>query len=263
MIDIHAHKILILDFGSQYSQIIARRIREIGVYCEVHSASMTNEEIKSFQPAGIILSGGPETVTVETTLRAPDAVFQLGVPVFGICYGMQTMAQQLGGKVASSAKREFGYARVAVNGASILLDKIEDHIAQDGAAFLDVWMSHGDHVSEIPPGFKIISSTNNCPIAGMADEEKRFYGLQFHPEVSHTKQGKRIFERFVLNICGCQPNWTSKNIIEEQIALIREQVGNDQVILGLSGGVDSSVAALMLHKAIGDQLTCVFVDTGY
>lgn len=260
--NIHAQKILVLDFGSQYSQIIGRRIREIGVYCEIHAASMSEDEIKQFAPTGIILSGGPETVTSTETPRAPQNVFTLGCPVLGICYGMQTMAEQLGGKVASGDKREFGYAEVSLPKTSALLQGIEDKIANNNMAALDVWMSHGDHVSQLPPSFDIIASTNSCAIAGMSDETRHFYGLQFHPEVSHTKQGKRIFERFVLDICGCTPNWTSKNIIDEQIEKIRAQVGTDGVLLGLSGGVDSSVAALLLHKAIGDQLTCVFVDTG-
>ncbi|RDI44819.1 glutamine-hydrolyzing GMP synthase [Aquicella lusitana] len=261
--DIHAHRILILDFGSQYTQLIARRVREIGVYCEIHSALMSNEEIQHFNPAGVILSGGPETVTAFSTLRIPDIVFALGRPVLGICYGMQAMAHQLGGKVEpGSHQREFGYAQVAIRDPSRLLEGIEDHLTDDGLSLLDVWMSHGDHVSALPQYFKTMASTSNCPIAAMADEERNFYGLQFHPEVSHTRQGKRIIERFVLDICNCQPNWTSKNIIDEQIESIRQQVGNDKVLLALSGGVDSSVAALMLHKAIGDQLTCVFVDTG-
>lgn len=260
--DIHAQRILILDFGSQYSQIIARRVREIGVYCEVHTSAISDAEIKAFNPAGVILSGGPETVTVAETPRAPASVFTLGVPVFGICYGMQTMAQQLGGKVESSEKREFGHAQVKKCAASALLDSIEDRANDAGEGLLDVWMSHGDHVIELPPHFTVIASTENCPIAGMADESRRFYGVQFHPEVSHTYQGGRIFERFILDICGCHPNWTSKNIIEEQIALIRERVGTEHVLLGLSGGVDSSVAAVLLHRALGDQLTCVFVDTG-
>lgn len=260
--DIHAQRILILDFGSQYSQIIARRVREIGVYCEVHTSAISDAEIKAFNPAGIILSGGPETVTVAETPRAPASVFTIGVPVFGICYGMQTMAQQLGGKVESSDKREFGYAQVTKLVSSALLDQIEDGVSADGVSLLDVWMSHGDHVIELPPAFTAIASTENCPIAAMADESRRFYGVQFHPEVSHTRQGGRMFERFILDICGCKPNWTSKNIIDEQIALIRDQVGKEHVLLGLSGGVDSSVAALLLHRAIGDQLICVFVDTG-
>jgi GMP synthase (glutamine-hydrolysing) len=260
--NIHAQRILILDFGSQYSQLIARRVRDIGVYCEIHSANMSNQEILDFAPTGIILSGGPETVTVASTSRAPDVVFNLGKPVLGICYGMQTMALQLGGKVDLGEKREFGYAQVALREPSGLLSGIEDHVTTDGLSLLDVWMSHGDQVSALPPSFKTIASTSNCPIAAMADEERHFYGLQFHPEVLHTSQGHRIVERFILAICHCQPEWTTKNIIEEQVAQIRQQVGQDKVILGLSGGVDSSVAALLLHKALGTQLTCVFVDTG-
>lgn len=260
--NIHAQKILIIDFGSQYSQLIARRVREAGVYCEIHSPAISSDEILDFHPAGIILSGGPETVTSTTTPRAPDIVFTLNVPVLGICYGMQTMAQQLGGKVEPGVKREFGYAQVAIREPSRLLKDIQDHLTEDNLALLDVWMSHGDHVSKLPRLFNIIASTTNCPIAGMADEDRRFYGVQFHPEVFHTRQGERIFQRFVLDICGCTPAWTSKNIIEEQIDIIRAQVGSDKVLLGLSGGVDSSVAALLLHKAIGDQLVCVFVDTG-
>jgi len=262
MKNIHEQKILILDFGSQYSQLIARRVREIGVYCEIRHALCNAEDIKSFAPTGIILSGGPETVTADDTPRIPDVVLTLGVPVIGICYGMQAMAHQLGGKVEPGTKREFGYAQLVLSGHSALLENIEDHINAQGESLLDVWMSHGDHVSKLPSDFIAIASTNNCPIAAMANESKKFYGLQFHPEVMHTKQGKRILERFVLDICQCQPNWTSKNIIDEQIALIKEKVGDEQVLLGLSGGVDSSVAALLLHKALGDKLTCVFVDTG-
>ncbi|HTM62899.1 MAG TPA: glutamine-hydrolyzing GMP synthase [Gammaproteobacteria bacterium] len=262
MIDIHAKKILIIDFGSQYTQLIARRIREIGVYCEIHSDTISSEEVKAFAPAGIILSGGPESVTGDATPRAADAVFTLGCPVLGICYGMQTMALQLGGKVIPGEKREFGYAQVVKTNASELFRDIEDHLQADGKSVLDVWMSHGDQVSAMPSSFKNIATTTNCEIAAMADEARHFYGIQFHPEVSHTPQGMRIMQRFVLDICQCQPNWTSKNIIEEQIETIRKQVGKDKVLLGLSGGVDSSVAALLLHKAIGDQLVCVFVDTG-
>jgi len=257
-----SQRILILDFGSQYSQLIARRVREIGVYCEVHSATMTGEDILQFQPAGIILSGGPESVTAKETPRVPEIVFALGCPVLGICYGMQAMAHQLGGQVEPGAKREFGYAQVAIRESSRLLDNIEDHLTDDGLSLLDVWMSHGDHVSVLPRMFKTIASTSNCPIAGMADESRKFYGLQFHPEVSHTRQGKRILEHFVIDICGTKPVWTPKNIIEEQVKKVREQVGNDNIILGLSGGVDSSVAAVLLNEAIGEQLTCVFVDTG-
>jgi GMP synthase (glutamine-hydrolysing) len=260
--NIHKHKILILDFGSQYTQLIARRIREIGIYCEIYSCESSTEEIKNFSANGIILSGGPETVTSEDTPRAADIVFELGIPVLGICYGMQTMAQQLGGKVESSAQREFGYAKVRAWGHSKLLNNIEDHLSDEGFGLLDVWMSHGDHVVELPKDFHLIASSDNAPIAGMANEEKGFYALQFHPEVTHTKQGGRILGRFVTEICGCETLWNSSNIIEESITKIRAQVGAEEVILGLSGGVDSSVVAALLHKAIGQQLTCVFVDTG-
>ncbi|QSA98648.1 glutamine-hydrolyzing GMP synthase [Methylococcus sp. EFPC2] len=262
MQDIHSHKILILDFGSQYTQLIARRVREIGVYCEIHPWDCDDAYIRSFAPRGIILSGGPETVTEAHTPRAPELVFRLGVPVLGICYGMQTMAEQLGGKVESVAHREFGYAQVRARGHSALLRHIEDHTTPEGYGILDVWMSHGDQVTVLPPGFKLIASTDSAPIAGIADEDRRFYALQFHPEVTHTRQGQRIIERFVRGICDCANLWTARNIIEDSIAHIREKVGQDQVILGLSGGVDSSVVAALLHLAIGDQLTCVFVDTG-
>lgn len=260
--DLHAKRILILDFGSQYTQLIARRIREVGVYCEVRPYSMTNEEIAQFAPAGVVLSGGPESVTGSFTPRVPDSVFSYGCPVLGICYGMQAMAEQLGGKVSPGDKREFGYAQVALTAPSQLLEGIEDHLTDEQVALLDVWMSHGDQVSRVPASFKVIASTDNCSIAGMADEARQFYGIQFHPEVSHTRQGERIFERFLLKICGCKSLWTIKNIIAEQLDSIRQTVGQDGVMLGLSGGVDSSVAAVLLHKAIGDQLTCVFVDTG-
>ncbi len=262
MTDIHAHKILILDFGSQYTQLIARRIREVGVYCEIHPFDWSEDSIRRFNPRGIVLSGGPRTVTEDFTPRAPQVVFEMGVPVLGICYGMQTMAAQLGGQVETSLKREFGYAQVRIKGHSRLLEEIEDHTTPDGAALLDVWMSHGDRVTELPPGFRAIAYTDDAPIAGMADEERHFYGLQFHPEVTHTRQGERILKRFVRLICGCEQVWTPGNIIEESIHTIQEQVGSDKVLLGLSGGVDSSVVAALLHKAIGDQLTCVFVDTG-
>lgn len=260
--NIHNDKILILDFGSQYTQLIARRIREIGVYCEIYSCECSEEAIKQFSPKGIILSGGPETVTSSDTPRAPDIVFQLGVPVLGICYGLQTMTEQLGGKVESSDHREFGYAQIRARGHSKLLSGIEDHLSVEGFGLLDVWMSHGDRVVDLPSGFKLIASSEGAPIAGIADEDKAFYGLQFHPEVTHTKQGGRILARFVVDICGCEALWTSSNIIEDSIRAVREKVGTDHVILGLSGGVDSSVVAALLHKAIADQLTCVFVDTG-
>lgn len=261
-LNIHSQKILILDFGSQYTQLIARRVREIGVYCEIHPYDCDERFIREYQPRGIILSGGPETVTQADTPRAPACVFDLNVPVLGICYGMQTMAEQLGGQVESCSHREFGYAQVRARGHSRLLSDIEDHTTPEGYGLLDVWMSHGDRVTTLPPGFKLIASTESAPIAGMADDARGYYGLQFHPEVTHTRQGKRILERFLKDICGCEALWTSRNIIEDSLQSIRTQVGNDRVILGLSGGVDSSVVAALLHKAIGDRLTCVFVDTG-
>ncbi|MGZ8226927.1 MAG: glutamine-hydrolyzing GMP synthase [Methylococcaceae bacterium] len=260
--NIHDYKILILDFGSQYTQLIARRIREIGVYCEIYSCECSKTEVKNFAPNGIILSGGPETVTSNDTPRAPQIVFELGVPVLGICYGMQTMAEQLGGKVESSSHCEFGYAQIRARGHSKLLAGIEDHLSPEGYGLLDVWMSHGDRVVELPTDFRLIASSDGAPIAGIADEERRFYAVQFHPEVTHTKQGGRILSRFVLDICGCEALWIAGNIIDNSIRSIREKVGKDHVILGLSGGVDSSVVAALLHQAIGEQLTCVFVDTG-
>lgn len=260
--DIHAHKILILDFGSQYTQLIARRIREIGVYCEIYSCDCSDEEVIAFGAKGIILSGGPESVTAGDTPRAPQAVFEVGVPVLGICYGMQTMTEQLKGKVASSEHREFGYAQVRARGHSKLFIDIEDHTSPEGYGLLDVWMSHGDRVVELPEGFKLIASSDGAPIAGIANEDKGFYGVQFHPEVTHTKQGGRILSRFVQDICACDVLWDSAHIIDESLQTIKQKVGSDQVILGLSGGVDSSVVAALLHKVIGDQLTCVFVDTG-
>lgn len=259
---IHSDKILILDFGSQYTQLIARRIRELGVYCEIYSCACSDAEISHFNPNGIILSGGPETVTDSDTPRAPQVVFTLGIPVLGICYGMQTMTEQLGGKVESSAHREFGYAQVRARGHCTLLQGIEDHLSAEGFGLLDVWMSHGDRVVQLPDGFILIASSDGAPIAGIADEKRHFYALQFHPEVTHTVQGGRILSRFVLDICGCHARWTTANIIEESLSAIKEKVGDEQVILGLSGGVDSSVVAALLHKAIGSQLTCVFVDTG-
>ena len=259
---IHAERILILDFGSQYTQLIARRVREIGVYCEIYPCTVSAEAIREFAPRGIILSGGPESVTEATTPRAPEVVFELGCPVLGICYGMQTMAVQLGGQVAKGAKREFGYAKVTVKNTSTLLQLIEDHLTEDNVSQLDVWMSHGDHVDKLPAGFSLIAGTDNCPIVGMEDAARNYFGLQFHPEVSHTRQGERILKRFILEICQCSALWTTKNIIDDAVNDVREKVGTDHVVLGLSGGVDSSVVAAMLHRAIGKQLTCVFVDTG-
>jgi GMP synthase (glutamine-hydrolysing) len=262
MSDIHADRILILDFGSQYTQLIARRVREAGVYSEIHPYDMEEGAIRAFHPKGIILSGGPESVTVSLHVKAPGCVFTLGVPVLGICYGMQTMAAQLGGRVHPADHREFGYAEVRARGHSRLLADIEDRTNDDGHGLLDVWMSHGDQVTALPDGFKVIASTATCPIAGMADEARRLYGLQFHPEVTHTRQGTRILAHFLHDICGCASDWTTANIIDDAIRRVRAQVGSGGVLLGLSGGVDSSVVAALLHRAIGDQLTCVFVDNG-
>ncbi|MCK5308159.1 MAG: glutamine-hydrolyzing GMP synthase, partial [Zetaproteobacteria bacterium] len=245
-------KILILDFGSQYTQLIARRVREAEVYSELHPWDMTEAEIREFSPSGIILSGGPNSVYEEETPKAPQVVFELGVPVLGICYGMQTMASQLGGMVETGHVREFGYAEIFTSGNSPLLRDVQDR--ENGA--LDVWMSHGDKVATLPEGFHVLCSNDSTPIAGMADEERRFYALQFHPEVTHTKQGTEILSRFVHEICGCSRDWTMPHYIDEAVAHIREQVGDEDVILGLSGGVDSSVAAALLQRAIGDQLTC-------
>jgi len=260
--DIHAHRVLILDFGSQYTQLIARRVRETGVYCEIHPWDISDEELRIFHPKGVILSGGPETVTGGDAPSAPAVVFELGVPVLGICYGMQTMAAQLGGKVENADHHEYGYAQVRARGHSRLLQDIEDHTSEEGYGLLDVWMSHGDRVVELPDGFKLMASTDAAPIAGIADDERGFYGVQFHPEVTHTHQGERILKRFIVDICGCDALWTADNIVEESILQVRNQVGNEEVLLGLSGGVDSSVVAALLHRAIGDQLTCVFVDNG-
>ncbi len=260
--DIHAHRILILDFGAQYTQLIARRVRECGVYCEIHPWDSTDAEVRAFAPRGIILSGGPESVTDAEPPRAPAAVFALGVPVLGICYGMQTMAQQLGGRVASATSREFGYAEVTATGSCALFEHIEDRRDAAGRPVLDVWMSHGDRVEALPPGFVAAASTPHAPLAAMSDERRRFYGVQFHPEVTHTRQGARILERFVREICGCDALWSVGNIIEDTVTRVRAQVGDGKVLLGLSGGVDSSVVAALLHLAIGDQLVCVFVDHG-
>jgi len=262
MTDIHSHKILILDFGSQYTQLIARRVREVGVYSEIRAWDMDDAEIIAFDPKGIILAGGPESVTAGESPRAPQLVFELGIPVLGICYGMQTMAAQLGGAVEGSSIQEFGYAQIKTHGNSRLFQGVVDHVDHDGGTLLDVWMSHGDKVIALPTGFELMASTGSCAIAGMCCPEKDFYGVQFHPEVTHTLQGMRMFEHFVLDICGCEALWTPAQIIDDSIARVRAQVGSDKVLLGLSGGVDSSVVAALLHKAIGDQLTCVFVDNG-
>ncbi len=259
---IHDERILILDFGAQYTQLIARRVREVNVYCEIWSHGVDAERIRGFAPSGIILSGGPESLVDERAIRAPDIVFTLGVPVLGICYGMQCMAAQLGGQVEQANKREFGRATVRARGHSQLFKDIEDRRNELGHGLLDVWMSHGDKVTAMPEGFKRIASSENSAIAGMADEERKYYAVQFHPEVTHTTQGTRIIERFVRGICGCTGLWTATAIIEDAIVRVREQVGDGQVLLGLSGGVDSSVVAALLNRAIGDRLVCIFVDNG-
>jgi GMP synthase (glutamine-hydrolysing) len=259
-------KILILDFGSQVTQLIARRVREAHVFCEVHPCDMSDEWVREYAAdgklKGVILSGSHASLWEDETLRAPKSVFELGVPVLGICFGMYAIAEALGGKVEGSHKREFGYAEVRARGHTKLFDGIQDYATAEGHGMLHVWMSHGDTVTEMPPGFKLMASTDSCPIAGMADDERRFYGVQFHPEVTHTTQGKAILDRFVLGICQAQPDWVMRDHVEEAVAAIRKQVGDEEVILGLSGGVDSSVAAALIHRAIGDQLTCVFVDHG-
>ncbi|MDO7730619.1 MAG: glutamine-hydrolyzing GMP synthase, partial [Burkholderiaceae bacterium] len=259
-------KILVLDFGSQVTQLIARRVREAQVYCEVHPCDVTDEWVREFaadgQLKGVILSGSHASAYEESTDRAPDAIFELGIPVLGICYGMQTMAQQLGGKVESGHTREFGYAEVRAHGHTRLLKDINDFTSAEGHGMLKVWMSHGDKVTAMPPGFTVMASTPSCPIAGMADEARGYYALQFHPEVTHTVQGAAMLHRFVLDICEAEPDWIMGDYAAEAVARIREQVGDEEVILGLSGGVDSSVAAALIHRAIGDQLTCVFVDHG-
>ena len=263
MSDLQSQRILILDFGSQYTQLIARRVREIGVFSEIRPWDISEQDIKQFNPNGIILSGGPESVTEGAAApSAPDCVFTMGLPVLGICYGMQTMASQLGGKVESSDVREFGYAQIKVENTCDLLADAKDKTNDQGDALLDVWMSHGDKVTAIPEGFQVMASTPSCPIAGMFDASRNFYAIQFHPEVTHTLQGEAIFQHFVKNICQCDGLWTAAAIIEDQIARVRQQVGDSHVLLGLSGGVDSSVVAALLHKAIGKQLTCVFVDNG-
>ncbi|MBN7135880.1 glutamine-hydrolyzing GMP synthase [Lysobacter enzymogenes] len=260
MTDIHSDKILILDFGAQYTQLIARRIRELGVYCEIWAWDHDPAEIEAFGAKGIILSGGPESTTLPGAPRAPQQVFDAGLPILGICYGMQTMAAQLGGATEAADQREFGHAEVQLVAQDRLFDGLKDHPGSPPR--LDVWMSHGDHVSKAPDGFVVTAKTDRIPVAAFADDARRWYGVQFHPEVTHTKQGQTLLRRFVVDICGCQTLWTAAHIIDDQIARVRELVGSDEVILGLSGGVDSSVVAALLHKAIGDQLTCVFVDTG-
>jgi GMP synthase (glutamine-hydrolysing) len=260
--DIHQHRILILDFGSQYTQLIARRVREIGVYCEIWPWDVSEAEIADFKPRGIILSGGPESATTEEGPRAPAIVFDMQVPVLGICYGLHTMAAQLGGRVEPSDEKEFGYAEVELTTTSALFDGLSNRQGDDGRHFLDVWMSHGDKVTKLPEGFERVARTASAPVCAIADEARRFYGVQFHPEVTHTASGKEILQRFVLDLCGCEARWTAANIIEDAIANVRKEVGSDHVLLGLSGGVDSSVVAALLHEAIGDQLTCIFVDTG-
>jgi GMP synthase (glutamine-hydrolysing) len=255
-------KILILDFGSQVTQLIARRVRDAGVFSEVFPYDVSDQFVRDYGAAGVILSGGPNSVIEGDTPRVPQAVFELGVPVLGICYGMQAMAAQLGGKVENGLLREFGYAEVRAHGHTALLNEISDFVTPEGHGMLKVWMSHGDKVNDMPPGFKLMASTGNCPVAAMADETRKFYAVQFHPEVTHTLKGKEILGRFVHEICGCQSDWNMPDYIAEAVASIRQQVGSDEVILGLSGGVDSSVAAALIHRAIGDQLTCVFVDHG-
>ena len=262
MADIHADRVLVLDFGSQYTQLIARRIRELGTYCEIYPWDVTLEQITAFNAKGIVLSGGPESVTSDNTPEVHEPVLDLGVPILGICYGMQTMAKQMGGKVEVSSKREFGWTQIKLEDTSTLLSDITDNKKQNGISILDVWMSHGDRIAKLPAGFKIIASTDSAPIAAIADEQRKLFGLQFHPEVTHTEQGKQILGRFVHNICGCASNWTTASVIHEAVEHIRRQVGSERVLLALSGGVDSSVVAALLHEAIGDQLTCIFVDTG-
>jgi GMP synthase (glutamine-hydrolysing) len=260
--DIHAHRVLILDFGAQYTQLIARRVRELGVYCEIQPWDVDDATVRAFGARAVILSGGPESVTEKVAPRAPESVFALGVPVLGICYGMQTMAAQLGGRVAPSSHREFGYAEIEAVGDSVLLAGISDRMGAANAAVLDVWMSHGDRVEGVPPGFRVTARSKNAPIAAMEDAARRFYGVQFHPEVTHTLQGARLLERFVRELAGCDALWDASHIAADAIERVRAQVGTEQVLLGLSGGVDSAVVAALLHRAIGPQLSCVFVDHG-
>ncbi|MGV3592196.1 MAG: glutamine-hydrolyzing GMP synthase [Gammaproteobacteria bacterium] len=261
-VNIHEQKILILDFGSQYTQLIARRVREAGVYCEIHHYSMPEAEFRAFAPRGVILGGSPESANLTSSPRVPDYILNCGLPILGICYGMQTLAEQLGGKVEGSSHSEFGHARIAITSNDALLYDLDGAEEIDAKICHNVWMSHGDKVTQLPPGFEITAATPTAPIAAMADPQRRMWGLQFHPEVTHTQAGQQILNRFVHEICGCGRLWTPANIIEDAIATVRKQVGTDQVLLGLSGGVDSSVVAALLHKAIGDQLVCVFVDNG-
>ena len=260
--DIHRHRILILDFGSQYTQLIARRVREIGVYCEIYAWDVTEADIRGFNASGIILSGGPESVTEQDSPRAANVVFELDLPVLGICYGMQTMAAQMGGAVEGSDTSEFGYAEIQSVTEDRLFSGLANRTDENGQGILDVWMSHGDKVTQLPEGFVRTAETDSCRIAAMAHAERPWFGIQFHPEVTHTSLGKEIMSRFVIDLCGCEALWTPANIVEDAIQTIRAKVGSDKVLLGLSGGVDSSVVAALLHKAIGDQLTCVFVDNG-
>ncbi|MBI2994184.1 MAG: glutamine-hydrolyzing GMP synthase [Gammaproteobacteria bacterium] len=262
MPDLHSDRVLVLDFGGQYTQLIARRVREAKVYSEIHPYDMGESAIRAFKPSAIILSGGPESVTEANGVRAPRIVFELGVPVLGICYGMQTMAEQLGGKVETSRVREFGHAMVRARGHSRLLKGIQDETNAEGHGLLQVWMSHGDRVRDLPPGFKVIASSGNSPIAAMADENRKLYGLQFHPEVTHTRQGTTLLKRFLHEIAGCGSAWNTGNLIEQSVAAVQNMVRGDQVLLGLSGGVDSAVVAALLHRAVSDQLVCVFVDNG-
>ncbi|MEE8528230.1 MAG: glutamine-hydrolyzing GMP synthase [Gammaproteobacteria bacterium] len=261
-VDIHSHKILILDFGSQFTQLIARRVREASVFCEIHPWDMPDPEIRNFAPRGVILSGGPESVIGGKPPSVSPEVFALEVPVLGICYGMQAMAAQLGGVVTPSKHREFGYARVRVLENTRLIGDLADHTDSDGNPMLDVWMSHGDRVDEVPPGFVVFASTDNAPLAAMADEGRSYYALQFHPEVTHTTQGTSILRQFLFDVCACNSQWRPGNIVDESIRTVRDRVGKERILLALSGGVDSSVVAALLHRAVGDQLTCVFVDHG-
>ena len=260
--DPHAQRILILDFGSQYTQLIARGIRELNVYCEILPFDADISRIKAFRPAGVVLSGGPATVTESDTPRADQEVFNLDCPILGICYGMQTMAAQLGGKVEAAKQREYGFAEIRLTSTNPLIDGLHDRLDSDGTGVLKVWMSHGDRVNTLPDGFRVVAVSENAPMAAIADSDRRFFGVQFHPEVTHTTQGRAMMKRFVRDICGCGGDWTPANIIDDLLFRVRDQVGEDGVVLGLSGGVDSSVVAALLHRAIGDQLTCIFVDNG-